>query len=587
MHYTLDVSSSIQQCIRLSLKTSCEKGSQVFHLPKWRPGRYVLQEYERLITDVEAWDENDQKIPINKLGTHSWEVHCPESTELTISYLFYCNNSDAGGSYLDQEGLYVNGINLFLYQKEKIEEACTLDLILPEDYEIGGALRKQGKDYFFENFHQLVDTPFFAGRKLIKHEFEVAGIPMFLWFQGECKPALGKMEDDIRAYTEAQLKMFAEFPVQEYHYLYVMLPYPYRHGVEHYNSTVIAMGPGHRLMQSPMYKSFLEISSHELFHTWNVKALRPADMYPYRYDERNYSKLHYITEGITTYYGDLMLWKSQVWSIKQWLDAINGELRRHYGMGGKEFISLEQASFDSWVNGYTNEGIPNRRISFYTKGNIVSMLIDGKIRMATHNQASLDTAVGLLYHRVTKENRGYTKEDYIEALEDVSGESFSDFFEKYISGIADLQEPLAEMGEYMGLKLIESPPERLEQIVWGLKSSNLSEIGVKIDNLLPASPLALAGLNKGDEIIAINGKKIKKDLEHLLGYFAEESEVELHYFHRNKLYQVSVPLIVQKRFMVPQFMPLANPSSQQLVNRASWQKVELFQPAKYVEEEKA
>ena len=256
-------------------------------------------------------------------------------------------------------------------------------------------------------------------------------------------------------------------------------------------------------------------------------------------------------------------------------------------MGGKEFISLEQASFDSWVNGYTNEGIPNRRISFYTKGNIVSMLIDGKIRMATRNQASLDTAVGLLYHRVTKENRGYTKEDYIKALEDVSGESFSVFFEKYISGIADLQEPLAEMGEYMGLKLIESPPERLEQIVWGLKSSNLSEIGVKIDNLLPASPLALAGLNKGDEIIAINGKKIKKDLEHLLGYFAEESEVELHYFHRNKLYQVSVPLIVQKRFMVPQFMPLANPSSQQLVNRASWQKVELFQPSKYVEEEKA
>lgn len=587
MHYTLDVSSSIQQCIRVSLTTHCEKGGQIFHLPKWRPGRYVFQEYERLITDVEAWNDEEQKLPIVKLGTHSWEVQCPESTTLTISYLFYCNNSDAGGSYLDQEGLYVNGINLFLYQEEKIDEACTLDLPLPEDYEIGGALRKQGESYYFDNFHQLVDTPFFAGRKLIKHEFEVAGIPMFLWFQGDCKPALGKMEEDIRAYTEAQLKMFAEFPVQEYHYLYVMLPYPYRHGVEHYNSTVIAMGPGHRLMQSPMYKSFLEISSHELFHTWNVKALRPADMYPYRYDERNYSKLHYITEGITTYYGDLMLWKSQVWNIKQWLDAINGELRRHYSMGGKEFISLEQASFDSWVNGYTTEGIPNRRISFYTKGNIVSMLIDGKIRKATRNQASLDTAVGLLYHRVTKDNRGYTKEDYIKALEDVSGESFTEFFDKYISGIADLQEALAEMGDYMGLKLIESPPERLEQIVWGLKSSNLSEMGVKIESLLPASPLALAGLNKGDEIIAINGKKIKKDLEHLLGYFAEESEVELTYFHRNKLYQVSVPLIVQKRFMVPQFMPLANPSSEQLVNRASWQKVELFQPSKYVEEEKA
>ena len=472
------------------------------------------------------------------------------------------------------------------YQEEKLNAPCRLDLRIPEEFQVAGGLKEEKGTYIFKDFHQLVDTPFFASKHLIKHAFEVAGIPMYLWFQGDCKPNLQMMEADIRAYTEAQLTMFAEFPVQEYHYLYLMLAYPFRHGVEHYNSTVIAMGPGHRLMQSHMYKSFLEISSHELFHTWNVKALRPADMYPYTYGKRNYSRLHYVTEGITTYYGDLMLWKGNVWTFKQWVEAINGELRRHYSMGGKDFISLEEASFDSWVNGYSNEGVPNRRISFYTKGNLVSMLIDIKLRKATQNQVSLDTAIALLYHRITKEERGYTKEDYQGILEELSGESFDAFFKKYISGIKDLREGLQELGAYMGLKLVDSPPEKLEHIVWGLKSTKLGEGGVKIDSLLPGSPLALAGLNKGDEIIAINGKKIQKDLEHLLGYFAEESEVELHYFHRNKLAAKKVPLLVQNRFLIPQFVPMLNPNEEQIINRKAWQEVKLFELSAYEQKEK-
>jgi len=552
-------------------------------LPKWRPGRYVFQQFDRLISDLKATDPNGKELTVQAIGTHAWTVDCPEEMTLTLSYLFYCNNSDGGGSYVDQEGIYINGINLFLYRKEYLDTTCTLSLQLPEEgYEVAGGLEKKGELYGFENYHQLVDTPFFASKNLIKHVFEVAGIPIYLWFQGDCKPNLQRMEQDIRAYSEAQLKMFGEFPVHEYHYLYIMLPTMYRHGVEHYNSTVIVMGPGHRLMQSPMYKSFLEISSHEFFHTWNVKALRPADMYPYRYEEENYSELHYITEGVTTYYGDLMLWKGQVTNLKQWIESVNSELKGHYRMGGKDHISLEQASFNSWVNGYTKEGIPNRRISFYTKGNLVSMLIDGKIRQATQNEQSLDTAIALLYHRISKAGRGYTKKDYIQVLETLSGVSFQDFFEKYISGTEDLKEELKAFGAYMGLELIDSPPDRLEQIVWGLTSVNLAESGVKIDSLLPGSPLAKAGLIKDDTIIAINGKEIQKDLEHLLGYFAEESEVELHYFHRNHLYTVTVPLIVQKEYLIPQYVLVGNPTPEQMLNRTAWQQVKLFQPSAYV-----
>ena len=571
MKYTLNFNRTAEKRIGVHIETHSPGGPVRFHLPLWRPGRYTRQEYARNVADVVARGGGGQPLPLTKVAANTWEVAAPAGP-VSLSYTYFADQLDAGGVYLDDAHIYVNGICLFMYREELIDEACELLLELPETYRLAGISGEPGDALHLASFHELVDSPFFAGEQLIHHAFEQEGIAFHIWFMGECMPDLPRMEADFRRYTAAQLALFGDFPVNEYHYLVIMRPAHYRHGVEHQRSTVISIGPGYELMQPGFYRSFLEICSHELFHTWNVKALRPVDMFPYRYGEPNYSRLHYVTEGITTYYGDLMIWKGGGWSLDQWLQSLNGELRAHHQMGGKDFTSLEAASFDSWVNGYGAEGAPNRRISFYTKGYLVSFLLDFFIRKASGNRASLDDVLYRMYHEIAKAGRAYTKLDYKTFIEAESGADASDFFEKYISGTEPLEPLLAEAAAYFGFQLDRVRPDSLAESLLGIKTQvNGSVTG--IENLLPGSPALLAGLSKGDELLSVESLRIDRNLEELLYYFRERSELHIHYFRLNRLHETRVRPGTGFSPFLPRFVQLASPSEAQLANRQAWQTV--------------
>ena len=573
MRYTLSFLRLHEQLIDVKIEIKAEGEKQLLLLPHWRPGRYELQQYARNITDINATSKAGTPLVIRKTTTHSWEIDAPRDGEIIFTYRYFANQLDAGGSYLDENWIYVNGINLFLYDPDQIEAPCELILNIPPGYKIAGGLYGMDTPAQLENFHQLVDLPFFAAKDLIHHVFEVNNIPNHLWFMGDCKPDLNKIESDISAYTKAQLVLFDHFPTDEYHYLLLMLPYRYRHGVEHYNSTVIAMGPGHKLMDEDMYRSFLEICSHELFHTWNVKALRPRDMWPYNYEGENYSRLHYVTEGVTTYYGDLMLWKAGVWNLDQWVNSINGELLMHHQMGGHLFTSLEEASFDSWINGYNNEGIPNRRISFYTKGYLIAMLTDFQIRKNSRNQYSLDDVIWDMYHNIARNGQGYTRDDYWNRVENYAGTDLSTFFENYISGVQDLKPELKKMGDYFGLQLALLPPGNLDEAWWGMKTSHSSGGKVVIDNIFQDSPAFEAGIHKGDEIISVNGRKVENNWKELLQYFRNEEKLKIHFFHLKKLKSTFLKPGPGYLTYIPHFFLQGEASEAQVRNRNAWNQI--------------
>lgn len=572
MKYRLQFLAPYEKWIDLQLSVLVEAGTHHFCLPHWRPGRYELQNYPRHIADVWATSSTGEPVSMIKTASHQWEVQVAVETELTINYRYYADQTDAGGSYIDHTGIYVNGINLFMYRAGKEAEPCELILDLPESFQIAGGLPGDGPSYALESFHQLVDTPFFAGEDLIHHQFQLEGIPTHLWFKGFCRPDFNQIERDFMAYSKAQLQLFGDFPVKEYHYLFVILPTHFRHGVEHHNSTVIAMGPGYRLMESDFYKSFLEISSHELFHTWNVKALRPQDMYPYDYSQENYSRLHYITEGVTTYYGDLMIWKGKTWTLDQWIASINGELNTHHRLGGHPFISLEEASFDSWVNGYKKNSAPNRKISFYTKGYLVAMLLDVEIRRATENVHSLDDVIHQMYQRIAKAGRGYTAEDYQGIAEDFSGKNLDSFFNAYVSGTESLHGALAEMGAYFGLSLVFMESRSLAESKWGMKLQADPTTGTTIAKLLPGSPALASGMTYGDELISIGGRKVEGNADELFTYFSGESELPVFFFHEKELHQ-TVLRSGNFSWKIPQFVIRGDRSQAQVHNLVEWQKV--------------
>lgn len=557
MQYQLYFEKPARQLIRVVCSFVAGSEQPTLHLPKWRPGRYELQRFDKLIADVIA------NVPIRRTATHTWELQAEVGQKVTVSYHFYANQRDSGGSVFDANGIYINPCNLLLYQTETLASPCSMQLHLPAGYQLACGLSQEGNTVFADNYHDLADAPLFAAPDLLHHAFEVMDLKVHLWFWGECKPDLARLEKDISAYTETQIRLFGDCPVKAYHYLLQILPNTFRHGVEHQGSSVNTFGPGIRLMETPYYQSFIELLSHEFFHTWNVKYLRPADMYPYTYHEENYSELHYVTEGVTSYYGDLMLLKAGVYDVPRFLHNLNVELADHYRMPGKDHVSLSQASFNSWINGYgADTGIPNRKISFYTKGYIVAFMLDMLIRRESQNAHSLDEVLRSMYQQIAKNGRGYTKEDYKHLCEQLAGKNLDDFFAKYIDGTEPLDKELKSALKHLGMTFSQTMLSLTEQ-KWGFR---LSES--RVENVLPDSPAERAGIAKGDELVALNGQKFSG--EEMFRFWANETELDLHFFHFHRLYQAKMVAGTEPLMLIPlvEFSPF--PIEEAEENREKW-----------------
>jgi predicted metalloprotease with PDZ domain len=351
--------------------------------------------------------------------------------------------------------------------------------------------------------------------------------------------------------------------------------------VEHYNSTVIALGPGYRLMANDVYEELLGVSCHELFHTWNVKAIRPADMRPYDYDNENYSKLHYVTEGVTTYYGDLMLLKSGVWNLETYLRVFNNSvLKRHYGNNGRDHVTLEQASYDSWLVGYKS-GVPNRKISFYTKGALAAFILDQQIREATGNARSLDTVMREMYQRFGKGEggqppKGYTRDDYKSIAEAHAGRDFDRYFEEVISGTEPLEDRLRHAANYFGLELRQRNTFTGHGKYLGLQLET-NGAAAKIKQVHEGSPADKAGLHPGDEIVAVNGLRAgSANLGQLLMHFRGDEQVRLHFFRYEKLQQATLEWD-EYETRVYMLVPQAHPSEAQLHNLIAWLRIDGYE----------
>ena len=226
--------------------------------------------------------------------------------------------------------------------------------------------KKEDKILAAENYEQLVDSPLIASPNLKLASYEVNGIPFYIWIQGDCTPDWSRIIQDFTAFTQEQITLFGDFPVQDYHFLNQLLPYKYYHGVEHSNSTVITLGPAELLMSKSLYKDFVGVSLHELFHTWNIKKIRPQEMMPYDYTQENYFRTGYVAEGLTTYYGDYLLARAGVYTADEYFEELNGVLSKHFNDYGHQHYSVADSSFDLWLDGY-KPGVPDRKFPFTTK----------------------------------------------------------------------------------------------------------------------------------------------------------------------------------------------------------------------------
>lgn len=407
-------------------------------LPSWRPGRYELQNFAKNIRKFRIFDDQGKNVHYTKTTKDRWEIYTKGVNEINIEYEYFANQPDAGGSFICNEYLYINPVNCMMYIEGRMDEQYTLHFSLPNDYRIASQLTQQAKHTLIApGFDYLVDSPLIASPTLDLHTvsdiFNSESFVINIWFQGKHPFGVERLKNDTLTYAKFQIEKMGEMPSKEFHFLYLMHEQPFRHGVEHLNSTVIAMGQLEDQTVEEYYNDLLAISSHEFFHLWNIKRMRPAEMWPYDFTKENYSTLGYVYEGITTYLGDLFLLHSGVWNEEQYLHSLSSDLLRHMKNEGRYNYSLAESSWDTWLDGYV-PGVKGRKISIYIEGLIAAWCADVLLLEHTNGKHRLYDVMRELYNQSYKKQKGYTPDDYKHILEQLSGSSFNTYFDELIFG---------------------------------------------------------------------------------------------------------------------------------------------------------
>ncbi len=568
LHYTICYQQPNLQFINFKLRvTNIEQEKTYLQLPAWRPGRYEIQNFAQNIRSFNIENTDGKQVAFKKITKDCWEVNTQSTSSIIIHYDYLACQLDAGGTWLNEDQLYINFITCSLMVKGREHESYEVKLEIPLDYQIACPLPIRYNTLKANNFAELVDSPLITSRSLQHRTYVVSNTTFHIWMQGDYQPNWQRICSDFKKFTQTQINLFGSYPHDEYHFLIQVLSYRYYHGVEHNNATVLALGPGERLT-TDLYADLLGVSCHELFHVWNVCRIKPAEMSPYDYSRENYFPTGFIAEGITTYYGDYLLARSGVFSKKTYFKELNKLLKRHFDNEGRLNLSLVDSSFDLWLDGY-RKGIPGRKTSIYVKGAIVALILDLEIRQHTHNKDSLDSVMRLLWQKFGKQAKGYWLEDYIEAVNTVAQTNMQEYFDTCITGVIPLEKRLNKALNYIGCELAEKPAESITERVWGLKTIN-SGGGTIVDIISSESPASTA-LSVKDEIIAVNGMRVKNDnLDNLLTQQTERIKIAL--FRENRLIEKTLQACGRNYFSTYTIEEKEKINEEEKINCIQWLK---------------
>ena len=477
-----------------------------FKMPAWRPGRYMLQNFAAGVSAFEAVDEKGVALSWSKSDKDTWDVINPKRGQVTVRYRFYANTADQAGFVLTPELAYLNPFFL-MYLADRLDAPATVRFSSkPKEWNIATQLIRTGDHqvYTAPTFHYLIDSPTLMSPTLRTFKFEALGKPIYAHFQGrwgvpdgEEKPWL----DGVRRMIEQQAAVFGEFPCPEYHLIYLLLPSNYRSATEHDNSAMFAV-PEATTESARTLNGLNGITSHELWHLWNVKRLRPAALWPYRYDREVPTSLHWLTEGITSYYDDLILKRIGLLDEAQYLGSLTTTLSQLDNGAAQRVISASQSSHDSWL-GESRYQDPETRISFYDQGTRIGLLLDLEIRRRTKQAKSLDDVMRYLYVNCYKQNKGVEEDGVQRAVEAVAGSDFAEWFRQYVHGVG----PFDYDGIFgpLGIQL-----EVSDRAGSGLRRVGISDVesvgaaGLLIKRVVPQSEAERAGLMSGDLITQLN-----------------------------------------------------------------------------------
>jgi predicted metalloprotease with PDZ domain len=539
---------------------------QILSLPAWIPGSYLIRDYARHIVQIRAMSDGEP-VALRKLDKHSWQV-APATGTLLVTVVIYAADSSVRGAWLDGEYGFFNGVCLFLQVHGREQAAYVVHIDPPElpsanTWQLASSLpRLTGAAGEFGAFHasgyaDLIDHPVLMG-KLTVIEFEAAGTPHALVMIGHADTDLSRLQTDLARLCTWQIDFFGRpAPMNNYLFLLRAVAEGYG-GLEHRASSALIC----RRNDLPRpdatdadagYRRFLGLVSHEYFHTWHVKRIRPAEFVGADLSREVYTRQLWIFEGITSYYDDLALLRAGLITQDHYLELLGRSLTRLYRANGRRHQTLEDASFDAWIKFYRpDENSPNATVSYYLKGSLVALALDLEIRLRSDGAHSLDSVMHELWREFGADNSsGLADGDFEHLAEQVCGLDLEAFFHQNLRTTVDppLGILLAQFGILLHTRGRENESDaggvrgsrQTKPRAWlgfSLKSSGGRRI---VSHVVDGGPAQLAGISAGDELVALNGHRACADnFEALVDRLRLDGECSCYIFRDQELMSITL-----------------------------------------------
>ena len=540
LHYQIEFDDYRQHLIHVTLRFVADP-TQVLSLPTWIPGSYLIREFSKHIESVRAYDEEGRLLEIQKFEKNKWRLFNTDHELITVEYDVYAYDLSVRGAYVDQTRLYVNPACACLGLEGQEDKAVEVELFLPDELEhfqlaTGMASKSLVKGRFTlkaKNYAELIDAPFELAEQT-HFSFEAKGIPHEFVVSGKHAMNAARMQQDIEKICATEISMFGSAPFSNYTFMTMATANSYG-GLEHPNSTSL-ISPREDLPKanepeepSEDYQRFLGLCSHEYFHSWLVKFIRPENFVNYDLNKEGYTSLLWIFEGFTSYYDDLILLRSGVISQASYIKLLKTQIDRYLQNPGRFVQSVSESSFDAWVKFYRqDENSNNAGTSYYNKGCLVALCLDLGLRL---RGSSLDALMRKLYENAQKGIQVHER-TIVELCNELTGDNWIEQINHLINTTDEL--PLDQLFPEFGLSYSLKNDKSLPL---GLKLVEKPE-GVLVQSARRDGAAAQAGLSAHDVIIAIDG--LKATMKLVEKYAKQEGSYSILAFRRDELMSFDV-----------------------------------------------
>lgn len=585
IQYRVEACSPQAHLFRVTLTISAPSAEgEYLSLPAWIPGSYMIREFARNIVEIRA-SQADKAVALEKLDKHAWRtVKLDPQAALVVECTIYAWDLSVRCAHLDQSHGFFNGTQLFLRVAGREHEPHRVDIRRPEGAAYAGwkvattlpAAKKRSVDKAgfgqrcAADYDTLIDHPVEMGEwQSVK--FEACGVPHEMVITGRAVFDAKRLAADLKKACEAVVALFGEAPpFQQYLFMTLAVGEGYG-GLEHRDSTALICSRGDLPVPgdastSEGYRTFLGLCSHEYFHAWNVKRIKPAAFTPYRLQEENYTRLLWVFEGFTSYYDDLALLRAGLISQTEYLSLMAKNITAVERNAGRLKQSVAESSFDAWTKYYRqDENSPNAIVSYYQKGALVALGLDLTIRTKTGGRKSLDDVMRHLWKHYGEGSGGVPEGAMPAIIKAATGVDVRREVARWAEGLEDV--PLAKLLKPFGVSLTRRAAARSTGL--GIRTRAEGNV-LRLANVLDGGTAQAAGLSVGDELVALNGLRVNAtNLEALLARCAPGEMLDIAVFRRDELLRFAVKLEAPK--LEECVLTLADkPARAMRVLRAGW-----------------